>query len=1230
MEVIFRSHKIPQERGKEESPHYLTVSRRLSGDSSANDTEAFATPPTSPSHRKPSDQRDGTADALTFSKPSLLFHNGRKRENGEPSTAQKSTKLPRHHSEHEDASITSHPDSSVTQTEDSYDEEKPTVSFLPSYLSSTTAASSTWTSQNSSFRAISRVTSFESFPGQIESVDRPQQIAKPFQVSSGDQIIGSESGSDVMDFDLGAMKPSNDIPAPVATTTILRQPAETDQGFSARLQSKTPFTSSALVQDATVPFRQVYEVVRVATESKIEISAFSGYLKKTEDDYSVLWMSLCKVLKARGISPPERSSHIAWEKAQKDFQGASLTAKLSFHETAQDGYLNLQLLPIKLEPTYRLSRHFGADRFLVVAIPGLGPEDLPLYLKVHSERFRDAFVEWVVKSRHRLLGRHWRAFFVKPESTKKTRNGNRSNKDTKFRLYLFAEDGPRFWHTRPSQVSGETDYRTSWVLDRPYVSVQKMIEWFMPFQPNRNQQILKFFARLSLGLSTTVKTVQFRPTQMIRSDDAYADSPCERRLDVRRSDSKKTGRSPSKNKSAIMNDGCARISRRAANYIATQLNLDSIPSVFQARIGGAKGVWMIDALDEFPNRQDNDGPLWIEITDSQLKFEAPAIDSIQPNPDRTTFEVIAWSKPLSSSYLNYQLLPILQNRGVPRKVFQQLLREDLYTKTSELEAAMEDGLTLRKWCQANYPTTADRLKSGGIEMLGGFPDSGPEKINWLIDHGFEPKTCKFLRDLLFQTINDYCLRIENRMNIGLELSTSAFMIADPLNVLKTEEVHIGFSGTFKDTQGFNLSMLHNVDVLVARLPAHSPSDVQKRRAVYKPELRIYQDVIVFSSRGNVSLASRLSGGDYDGDKAWICWEPSIVNHFENAPIPKSLSPESYGIEKDNSEVSEILQHPDYIDRFLCHAFDFNLQPSLLGSITLYHEAMCYAKDNIDSPQALSLAGLLGLLVDSRKAGFHFPDSKWADYRKELKLPKHFPKPAYRDKGTSKPKDNLIDNLVFKDAKSVREDALATFDRKFQDVPYRDEDLIRLYKKEMDAAKSDPSIAEVLTGLKNALNRIMDNWIAHCSRRDDDDDFSRDAQSKTATGPSFRTVVMDCREDFLKIPPSAAEPSPIVQRWIEEHHAGTSNYWDLLKASTASYMYPKSKGVWYAAGVELGELKATAYGRGTYRTVVSGIYETLKLDRKLADVMTGQNDEQSQMMAGDVDGFDAFGDGDAFD
>jgi hypothetical protein len=66
------------------------------------------------------------------------------------------------------------------------------------------------------------------------------------------------------------------------------------------------------------------------------------------------------------------------------------------------------------------------------------------------------------------------------------------------------------------------------------------------------------------------------------------------------------------------------------------------------------------------------------------------------------------------------------------------------------------------------------------------------------------------------------------MHIEVGQSTFAFCVADPGENLEEGEVHLGFSSIFKDPRStFQDTLLHNRDVLVARLPAALPSDVQK-------------------------------------------------------------------------------------------------------------------------------------------------------------------------------------------------------------------------------------------------------------------------------------------------------------------------------------------------------------------------------------------------------------------
>jgi len=473
---------------------------------------------------------------------------------------------------------------------------------------------------------------------------------------------------------------------------------------------------------SNAPFRQLYEVERISRFCNIPKTCFIGCLEKSQE-YSSLWASLSTLAEKFSATLPERSNSRAWEKAVGDFRDVSLSGELKYSDKAGGPLFNFELRPLKLDASYRLARKYGGDRVFTVSLPGLDSDDLPRYLRDCSNMVRDKIVKWIVYQDHYFLGRRWRAFYVKPEPRKnRDRRLPKTLSEPKFRIFMFAEDGDEF---RKRKGRDEIDTRSP--VHTP-VTICDMINWFMPAAHNRDKRCLQFFSRLALAVSSTVPTVVFKPEEIIKSDDALAVDPRERRLDDKQ-------RQPLggeiKSESAVMNDGCARISRAAANGIAEKLGLTQTPSNYQGRIGGAKGVWMVDALDEHHPESERD--YWIEITTSQLKFRGHPEDSLYPDELRTMFEVNDWSKKLGPATLNFQLIPILEDRGVPCEVFQRLLHENLTSKVADLKHAMADPASLRKWNQDNNPVAGERLANNGVEMLVGVPKSLADRINWFLE-----------------------------------------------------------------------------------------------------------------------------------------------------------------------------------------------------------------------------------------------------------------------------------------------------------------------------------------------------------------------------------------------------------------------------------------------------------------------------------------------------------------
>lgn len=404
-----------------------------------------------------------------------------------------------------------------------------------SVSSSTTSVSSAWTSPNTSFSARSLATSFDAsvdgadtnICGSWDNPSRPpllnhsvsgseSDVAKRYEVEASKvSTYNTRAPYDPMDVDSEStvtnknafkaepMHLQRDFEAKSSDTVVRELLATRLDGNSpfGKFYELLRFGSSLLIlvklvqvpEDyPSVPFRQLYEIVRVASTCKIDLSNFLTSFQSTFESYDSLWSSLTSVARAHGAHVPERSSLAAWDRAGSKFEGVALTGKLKMLDQQKGPCFEFNLNPLKQEPSYRLSRRFGSDRFCVLGVPGLGPENLPSYLKQYHTSAREAISNWLVDARHRFLGRTWRAFYTKPDVSKKKRVRN-SMTDSRYRIYLFAEDGVGF---RDRERPGEVDPR---LPDRPRTTVKDMVEWFMPFKANLSQPSLKFFARLALG-----------------------------------------------------------------------------------------------------------------------------------------------------------------------------------------------------------------------------------------------------------------------------------------------------------------------------------------------------------------------------------------------------------------------------------------------------------------------------------------------------------------------------------------------------------------------------------------------------------------------------------------------------------------------------------------------------------------------------------------------------------
>lgn len=822
----------------------------------------------------------------------------------------------------------------------------------------------------------------------------------------------------------------------------------------------------------------------------------------------------------RGKSLPAASDPDAWAMANggttDKHQHVVFTASLEFSSTNSENPLRLRLQPLKLDKPHRLGRKYGADRFVELLVPSPDSSNLPSFIK--DKPFYDELVNWLTQEPHVFCGRHYKPFYLKSGGQRKPLRHLQFGPEPKpvytDRVYLFAEDG--------------IDLARN---EQPTTPVESMISWALDLKGGKNdsQPVLKLFQRLALVLSKTTPTVVFEPDQIRH-----------RSQDLRSTDGKK-----------VMNDGVGRMSRRVAKLIQTALGLSSPPCAIQGRLGSAKGMWIVDVTDTTDE-------IWIETYPSQRKWD------LQNDADQEhrTLEIRSLApEKLRSASLNLQFLPVLEDRAIDKQAMRdtisKLLEDNLRQELSDQRQALDSPIQFQKWVSANSAHRADRLTRGHVPFQGGLPRENEEIMAFLLNAGFDPWRNKFLNQMAYDAQFQMCEKLKKKLNIKIGCSASLFMVVDFQNELEEGEVYIAFSDRFRaDAGDWEGIMIHDADVLVARSPAHFPSDIQRVKAVFRPGLAQLQNVIVFSAKGKTPLADKLSGGDYDGDIAFVCWDDRVVKNFDNAKDVVQPDLRNY-YRQDQIKLRQLLSthNEEYgaaIGEMIEKCFAFNLTKDMLGQATNYKERLCYFRGNVHDEVAMKLSALLSTLVDAPKQGIEFDAKDFKALKQSLKLPDHVDEPLYkRERQPKQHYTNILDHLKFTIAQPAIEEELSKFYAKIDpdEVPFWDKDLTA---RHYDEWKDRESAETVLRCLEQDIELVVNEWNALL--RDD--------------AVSFAEMVQRTYNSWQGIQPSR-DVSKETLWHLRRGYAQTSE-WALLKASTTFKLYYKLKPnfVWQLAGWHL--------------------------------------------------------------
>ncbi|CAG8469461.1 RNA dependent RNA polymerase-domain-containing protein [Gigaspora rosea] len=511
-------------------------------------------------------------------------------------------------------------------------------------------------------------------------------------------------------------------------------------------------------------------------------------------------------------------------------------------------------------------------------------------------------------------------------------------------------------------------------LNKP-IRIWDAINCDVPINCNLDMTTAKFYSRLSLGFSDSTPAIVFDPDQI------HYDKP-----DVENVIGQ------------CLTDGCAPISLTAMRQIAKVMDYRETPQFIQARIGGAKGIWFLEhkVLDPYK--------LSIDLRQSQTKYK---LDFKINNPYLRTLDIVRIIKsPDRMATLNAQLIRILENGGVPMQVFIDMIKENVQ-KIKDMVVGQDDPTILRSWI----------AKSDNImrRRIGDRIKNNDSDVN---DYGSYCSEISTNSGSGGVSLSGYP---DNMSEIAIEMLDAGYLIcvADPSNSLKEGEIFIQLDG---DAGYYERGMRFGIvegDVILSRNPCSLPSDVQKVRAVNNPLLCKYYNVVIFpvnSQSRKGPLAAKLSGGDYDGDKIFCCWDSRITELYQNSPVAEMLPEVKNAFSKCTETISNYLepvkkdvnQCTKKVQRLILEEY-FKDILTPIGLYDYYHR-LHSSYYGLSDPKSIYLAQVSAKLLDATKQGEKLKDSVFKSDKK--KYTSH-PIPFWMEKDKSKSKIKSVcsmDNL----------------------------------------------------------------------------------------------------------------------------------------------------------------------------------------------------------------------------
>jgi len=370
-------------------------------------------------------------------------------------------------------------------------------------------------------------------------------------------------------------------------------------------------------------------------------------------------------------------------------------------------------------------------------------------------------------------------------------------------------------------------------------------------------------------------------------------------------------------------------------------------SALQIRYGGYKG--MISIAYNKPLLHSKTGePIDLVLRPSMKKFDS----------NHTVIEICKVSG-YTPGYLNSEAIILMEDLGVEKQVF-----IDFFTKQiNYYKDAFKEPLVAK----SIFIGGSNLSKLGTQSVLRLFHG----ELHYWSFHAWEQDT--HVKSILHAMMKSHVADVKNKCRIHVPDAVNLLGILDAVdNVLLEGEVFIQVPNNYntsyeQECNGINNEIKQSYriiegDVIVLRYPCVNPNDVLRLKAVNKPELRNYKDVIVFSQQGNMPVTVRLSKGDLDGDNYFATWDKNIVSQIKCLNSDKyASSAKSYKSSafSSNFAAMETKSPSDVFFNFLLNNY--------LGQVASAWKARA-DREQSTNEKCLKLADLFNQQVDFQKSG----------------------------------------------------------------------------------------------------------------------------------------------------------------------------------------------------------------------------------------------------------------------